>query len=303
MKRGIILTAILFIALLLPFASAGWLGDLFKKDVQESPQDFNVTVGNAAPTVGVTSITNPIVPAGLTGPVTIVFIATDNNGVGTLNNDAVSLTLDSVEIGEQTRTGTFADCDVPTDVNSTTRQYSCEVVMYYYDHEGDWTINVSIQDSSGTEGYDDDNVTVVPPLQEIRFTTDLIAFGTVAPGQTNLASSAPTTITNEGNYELDGIINYLYVNSTPLIGQTDNSENISADSFKAASSSVGDVCTSGTDLTGTPTADPIPSVILPKGSPGTPFPIEDINYCLISVPLISDQVYTTTVGTPWEVTI
>jgi len=305
MKKKGIMIGIFFLALLLPLISAGFLDKIFGKDVRESPQDFSVRVGNTPPTVTVQSIINPIIPAGSTGPVNIIFRASDNNGITTLVDSSIFIAL-NYSGGGESRAGTNANC-IPTDIDSITREYNCNITLFYYDHSGIWGINASIRDTGDLQGKDDDNTTVVPELRAISFPAGTIGFGSVTPGQTNIASLLPTGLTNNGNYGLDGVANSLYVESTSLIGQTNGAYNIPANNFKAAGASVSDVCSvGGTNLVGTPTQTPIPSVVLPKGSLGTSFPTENVSYCLTLVPSgLLDQIYSTTAsgGVAWQITI
>jgi hypothetical protein len=305
MKRGIMIFSILFLALLLPFASAGFLDKLFGKDVRESPQNFSVTVGNSAPTLDVQTIINPNIQPASTGSVNISFIATDNNGASTLNDSTLLISLNYPGGGEQTRTGTNANC-VSNNINSTTKRYNCSVNMFYYDHVGSWTINVTLRDAGGLQGKDDDNTTLVPSLKSIAFSLGTIGLGSVAPGQTNITSLTNTTLTNNGNYDLNGGTQNLSINSTPLLGVSNQTYSIPANNFRASGSSVPNVCLSGTTLIGTPIETAIPSVILSKGSPATPLPTENISYCLTLVPTgLIDQVYSTTAsgGIAWDLRV
>jgi len=300
MKRGIITLMTMFLVITLPFVSAG-IFDIFKKDPQLSPQEFSVTVGNVAPTITVISTINPIISAGGTDTVNLIFRIVDTNGNTDIDETTLAITLDFSGGGETTRAGTIVDCASQI-IDANTKEYDCDVDIYYYDAAGAWDIDITADDQGGLTGQDNDDTFTVAQLKAVSLNSASISFGNVAPGQTDQPSTSPTTVTNEGNFNVPSL--GLTVQSAALIGLTNALETIPADRFKSADETVGVVCTSGTELDGTAIA--IPNFILSKGSTITPLPTRDIQHCLDDVPAsLSSQVYSTTGtgGTSWDIAI
>ena len=206
MKRGITILFIASIFITLPFISAG-LFDFFKKDAQLSPQEARAQVGNADIIIQdpMVSITPPIITAGGTDPVNIVFRVKDNNGNADIDDSSLNINIDYSGGGETTRSGTIADCST-LDIGNNIREYDCNINMYYYDAAGTWNIVISISDlgTPTSSDTDSDDSFTVSQLKAIDPTPLTINFGNVVPAQTDIESLTPTTVENQGNFNEKG---------------------------------------------------------------------------------------------------
>lgn len=295
MKKEAIL--IILLAFTMPLVSAG-LFDWIKEKVQlapSQPTDVRVQVGNAAPTIQSISA----IPAVFLSPspsitsVTFTFIARDKNGAADLNDATASANFN--KLGETTRT---AACSFLSQLGKE-RTYQCITDMQYYDDAGTWNVAVSINDQAGLTASSTSAFTV-NLLKDISISPATISFPTVEPEQVDVPSSGPTTITNNGNFEvpLDGSIK---ITSFDLLGETIPTEIIPALNFRASGSlESATVCTTGTGLIDS-TAIPI-TANLPRGPSGSN--TETLTYCITLVPsAISTQFYSATGGIAWIIGI
>ena len=285
--------SILVLALLLPFASAGFLDKFFGKDVQKSPQDFSVTVGNADPVVSITSIdTDNLVDLiqGSITPVQIIFNVTDANGLVDLNETTLFIQYTYDLGGEATRSGNIASCSSGDSGN--TRTYICNINMEHYDAYGAWTATVSIDDQqAGSPDLNTRGFTVIQ-LRAISLSPATINFPSTTPGVNDYLSSSNTTVTNEGNYNLAS--NDLGITAYNLcdVGCTNT---LATSNFNSGDQSR-DPCTLGETLINSASV-PIPIFTLTKGNPGTPLPTRDIRHCL-DVPAGTAQAVYSTANPP-----
>lgn len=293
---------VLLITVTLPFVSAG-IFDMFKKDVKLAPQEARTQVSNVAPEIQdpMQSITNPVPAAGGTDPVNIVFRVRDNNGNADIDDSTLTIDTDYSGGGEAPRDGTILDCSV-TPIGNNIKEYDCNIDIYYYDAAGIWDIVIYIEDSGGLSDTDNDDTFTVPELKAIDPTPATIDFGSVAPAQTDVVSQSPTTITNEGNFNIP-VDTGLELRASALIGLTTSTETIPVTSFRSADTSeAGTVCSiGGVAHDGTYLA--IPAFVLSKGSVATPLPTREIPHCLVIVPdPLSSQEYSTTGtgGQAWD---
>jgi len=297
-KKGVILS-ILLLAILIPFASAGF-SDWFKKNIQKSPQDVSVQVGNAIPVVTVVTTPGSVsLIAASTVQVPIEFTASDQNGRDDLVDSSVSISFDHQTLAEQ-RTGTFSDC-TPSNIDTTTKRYDCIIDIEHYTGQGTWDITVSIGDGTDT-GTDNDDTFIIQLLKAIDVDPDTITFGSVIPGGP-AALGDNTQVFNEGNHNI--ATDELQITAQDLIGELFPTETIPADRFNSADQSEGDVCNNGVSLVDN-TAISISNFILAKGTSGTPLPTRDVVHCLFDIPTgLSDQTYSAlgTGGNQWEFTI
>ncbi len=298
MKKEIIL--IIFLALVMPLVSAG-LFDWLKEKVQlapAQPTDVRVQVRNIAPTIeNINSI--PAVnlnPAPSTTSVIFTFTARDRNSAADLNDATASANFS--KIGEQTRT---SPCTFQSQPNSREKIYQCTVNMQYYDDAGTWSIGVNVQDQGGLVAASSSSTFTVNLLRDITLSQATINFPSVAPEDVDIISTIPTTIANNGNFEVpvDGNIR---ITAFDLQGETTLSEIIPASNFRATGNSgIATVCSTGTPLVDS-IAVSIPSTILPRGPAGSN--TEDITNCITLVPIgISNQFYSATGGRAWIIGI
>ncbi|MDO8508710.1 MAG: hypothetical protein Q7S27_03425 [Nanoarchaeota archaeon] len=295
MKKEAIL--IILLAFTIPLVSAG-LFDWLKEKVQlapSQPADVRVQVKNSAPVIEAISAIPAVSlsPNPSTTSVIFTFRATDKNGPADLNDVTASANFNKA--GETTRT---ASC-VLQSTQGRDKTFECTVIMQYFDDAGTWNVAVSIQDQSSVTASLTSTFTV-NLLKHISISPATISFPAVEPEETNVISTIPTTITNNGNFEapIDGDIK---ITSFDLQGETNPLQLILSSTFKVAGSSESaTVCSTGNSL-----IDSTPVVIsanLPRGQSG--LNTQDLIYCLTSVPAeIGTQFYSATGARAWTIGI
>lgn len=252
---------------------------------------FNVTYISANSPPSITFLNklppqNPI-ENGITS-VNFEIRVSDNDGVGDINDSSVNTGFKKT--GEQARSG---NCAWQSDIDAFTASYLCSVNMYYYDGAGTWNIEVNASDLSGASASTGASSFTYNSLKAIIITQpSQLNWSALISGSSNQQSSSdPTIIRNTGNYE-----GQILVNAKNLLGLEYPSELISADLFSASAIS-GNEC-SGTQLQSDITV-PISDSSLTRGSSA----IEEIYYCLRSVPELPSQSYTAQGANSWIISI
>ena len=164
----------------------------------------SATVGNQAPNISVAAGIAATGNAASTANITIVFNVTDPNGVSDLNDSSVDVNISRA--GETTRT---LDACGTSDIDTDTRQYSCNVSFFFYDGAGAWDINVSIQDNSRAYAANlSEQTATINTLDAVTVVKGSIAFSG-SPGTNNIAADEnPQRLNNSGN------VNYGSINLT-----------------------------------------------------------------------------------------
>jgi hypothetical protein len=303
-KRKVVYSLMFSIVFVLfvSFVSAGFWGDTFLGPSDTT--DVDVTVGNVIPTI----VTAPVIanvdltpydpllnPTGLTS-VSFSFVATDPNGVGTLDDSTAtaSFTFNAV-----TRNDALCD-ESPPSTSGSDRTYFCSIDFNFYDEEADWVITVSVDDTNAATGSDNSNVVHVNLLKDISLTSGTpINFGSVAPGQANVQpTSGAVEVRNNGNYDA----NTISITGNDLEDDTE-SDIIPATSFTSSGTNEADVCGAGTSLS--TSAVTIPSSDLPRGAIGSNLE-SDLKFCLQVPGILATASYSTTEGvdtTAWTIGI
>jgi len=196
-----------------------------------APTTVNFTVnlsigGNSVPVITwVESGLSPNPVESTTTTVYILFNASDNNGHADIDASTAQIVLSRA--GETVRTS-GASC-VNYNNDSLTKLFNCSVNMQYYDDDGAWTINASVEDFSAA--YDDDTATTLAygTLQALRGSPLGISFGAVNLGIQNQASNDPLVLNNTGNQ------NFTQINLTAydLVGQDNSLQYIAASDLYA----------------------------------------------------------------------
>jgi len=262
----------------------------------------DVNLINQPPVISVISIEDPVnLITGSPKPVNIQFEIMDPNGYSDIIDSSLAISFNH-QTTTETRTGDYTNCIISND-GSNTKTYSCNLIMMYYDSEGIWNISIGIEDSIG-QGDSTSSTLEVNPLIAFTLTPpEGISFSGVQPGESSQTSSSDTTITNLGNQEIPGDSN-LWITSRALFGQTNPSFSIPGDNFRSASSTEsGTVCTVGGVGLIQDTSVVIPAINLVKGTDTTPLPTETIKHCLVQVPAIPQQEYSTSGFLAWDIEI
>lgn len=104
-------------------------------------------------------------------------------------------------------------------INISLSNFSCTMVLEFYDDPQDYAINCSINDTENRTGYNDTETFTYNSLTAINISPSYISFPTLNVSDTNIgALNDPMVINNTGNVNITAID----INATNLIGQTDD---------------------------------------------------------------------------------
>ena len=220
MRKNLLVTSIIttlaVMVILLSFSMISVVG---------APTTVNFTVnltlsGNANPSIqwvqsGVSA--NPT--ESTTTTVWIAFNASDANGYGDIDYSTAQIILTLA--GEAQRTS--STCNNYNN-DSLIMQFNCSINMQYYDLNGAWTINASVDDLSASKATDTSTTMSYGSLQAVRGNLAGITFGNVTLSQNTGASNDPLILNNTGNQ------NFTQINLTAydLVGTTTPSQYIPA---------------------------------------------------------------------------
>jgi len=172
-------------------------------DATAAYKNVTLTVGNTAPHIDqLSAISAQTIIPNSTQLVTLWFIATDQNGVGTLKT-AGSFGFFALT-GETTRNN--LSCTQYNVINSTSENVTCVIGVKYYDSPGTWTINVSINDTSNAEAHNDTtNFTLGSTVAVIQAPLNLSWTTSLNPTDTNKLADQPINVTNAGNMNISNL--------------------------------------------------------------------------------------------------
>ena len=166
--------------------------------------------------------------------------------------------------------------------------------MQYYDKAGSWSITINARDLAGQPAIGPVASFLYNELRAIVITSPVGALNwpTLNQGAPNvLSNNHPNVIENTGNYE-----GPILITAYDLIGQTNPSYSIPASSFSAGP-------TSGLECTATQLQNSISTSITGTNIPRGVGAIEEIYYCIPSVPFVSSQSYSATGASSWIIGI
>ena len=253
MKRGvgkIVLTILLITSLLIiPMASAGFFSDFKARitgEALEANVGLNITItSGTAPEVRIvrndtmTDLSSSGPNEGpVKTPVMINFTAYDADGFGNLDDSTALINFS--RSGETTREN--ASCGWLADYNTNYANYSCNVSMWWWDGTGIWNITAYIADLSSNTGTNTSQSFSIGVTTGVVGSPSALTFPSVAPGATDsLSTNDPMLFNNTGNSD-----NYVEVNSTNLLGETNSSLALYASNFTV---DVVDTCNTGDAMT------------------------------------------------------
>ena len=225
--------------------------------------------------------------------VTFSFIATDLDLVSNLNDSSAKATFNRT--GETSRHNTT--CTV-VDLNTTSANYTCAIDMWYWDSNGDWTINVSVGDITGAHAYDNSSTFQLDLTTAMVISPSSLSWGTLSLTSINQLANENITINNTANKDItDGNLN---VTAIDLQGVSDDTYTLLAGNFSIATTyacGVGSVMLNDTTLK-------ISGATIPKGNNSEGNGQEQIFFCLEEISYgISLQTYDTTGGSSGAWTI
>ncbi len=150
-KETYLFLALIFLMLIIPLTSAGFV-DWFKATITGKDTSgttaLNITIGNAPPTIAFVSVIPDQTPNenGINST-TFTFNATDTDGFLNINVSTAQARFNKT--GETTRVNTSC---INLSQSGDNVNFSCTIDMWYYDGNGDWTINVTIKDINDAPG-------------------------------------------------------------------------------------------------------------------------------------------------------
>lgn len=287
------LTILLFLCII-PYVSAG-LFDFLTGKATSDTTSLSITVGNTAPTITFVSAipTQSVTELGTT-TIPVTFLASDTDGAANLNNASASAQFNRT--GETTRAD--LDCTAVGTVDATTVNYSCSIDMWYWDANGDWSINVTVRDINSALASDDVTVFTLDLTTAMQMNPTSLAWNSLSPTDTDeLSTSNPITINNTANRDItDGNVEVTALN---LQGETTTSEYLLAEDFSV---NTANAC-EGTAMVHS-TATGVSGATVTAGNLTAGNGQEDLYFCLEEVTGgISSQTYSTTGLGEWTVAV
>ncbi len=260
---------------------------------------LNVTeVSNVAPTIEwVQTISAQDPSIGTTKSIIFNFTATDINGINDIDNSTAAAYFQRA--GEITRSNNSC---LPRNASTNSITFTCTIDMWYWDENGAWTINATIQDNSAEYAKNSSETFTYNILTAMVISPTEINWPEINLPDTDTGSNDdPITINNSGNAEP------LNINITAynLQGEETTTQYIYANNFTVGDTDQG--C-SGTAMVNA-TSTNVTSVVLHKGNHSLNYNNatsgqEQIYFCLKGVPQdISSQSYSSTAYGAWEIKI
>ena len=300
-KEIYLLMGLIFLMLIIPLASAGIFSDLWGKITGQATSNatvVNITVGNNFPTIGFVEVITAQAPTDdTTTSITFNFTATDSDGAADLDPTTAEARFNRT--GEATRVNTSC-VELTTAGNDA--NYSCTIDMWYFDQNGPWTINVTIDDDQGAGVENSSTTFTYNVLAGMKINQTSLTWPSVAIGQTNVGSNNdPVQINNTGNQEPNDI----NVTGFHLRGEVTTTEFIFVGNISVENASQG--CT-GTAMSNATSLN-ITSAVLQRGNHSLNYDNatsgqELIFFCITEVPSgISQQSYSSSAYGSWTIEI
>ena len=289
-NRGVYIVFAVILLLSMTVISAGFW-DIFTGKASSADQNVSVSV------VGANAVIITVPPTSGTpnegGSRTIIFNVNVTDPDGSSDINTTSVRYEITKAAQTTKTGS---CPFQNNISSTTSNFTCTTVFWYYEASDAWNIRVEAKDvGNGTLMNGTNNLTY-GSLNAFLMSPSSITWPGVATGGTNQqANNDPTLINNTGNY-----VSNISITGIDLKGEIIQSEMIPANNFRAGS-------VFNLECTATPLVNGSSVVI--AGSSSNPGNISagggagqaNIYYCIPSVPLVSSQIYSTNQGGSWTV--
>jgi hypothetical protein len=242
-KRGIY-TWVLIIAVIiltLSLVSAGVLKDFYAKITGKAPTQvvgLNITVtgGNAPVILEVYNYSMTDVSSGTNeGPsltfISIVFNASDAQGVGNLNNASAKINVTWSEGTSAVRENTSC-ARVAGQSNAISANFTCNITLAWWDAPGVWDITAYIADLNGNLCCNDSvRNFAIGPTDGMAANQSFLNWSSISPGASNQEAVDFVGINNTGNRDRS-----LLVNSSDLIGETNADYALGANNFSVKDS-------------------------------------------------------------------
>jgi len=228
--------------------------------------------------------------------ITLIFNATDADGAGDLNLSTAQGYINSTT-GD---TRFNLTCTQFANVNSSTERFECNISLFWFDIDGDWTINVSIKDNSSNYVENIFNTFTVAATKGMKMDEGSLAWTSINLGDSNKLADGNLTINNSANTNLSSV----NVTAYNLHGTTTASQFIFADNFSVQ---VINNC-DGPDGLGNASNTTVTNTTLEIGNhtAGT-IAQQDLAFCLEAIEpgggSLSVQTYDTTTSIAWDINV
>jgi hypothetical protein len=233
MKKGVklILFFCLGILIVLSIISASWFGDLKNKITGEATQSVGLNVSIGGPQIiTVYNDTIPTLSSLASGPtentftdVVINFTVYSTSGSGNLNKSTAFANI----TGDATRQN--ASC-YNTESSGNYANYTCRIVMWWWDGTGTWTINTYIEDNQTNSVTNASTDFYVGERTAFVMGPGTLEWPGISPGGTNQTSNNDALLLNNtGNDVID--VSSISINASNLRGETTPSEALWANNF------------------------------------------------------------------------
>jgi len=302
MKRGRLLIIVSIILILsVSLTSAGFFSDFWGKITGKATSDttaLNITIGNSVPTTPfVQEISAQDPSIGTTKSITFNYTVTDTDGFANIDNDTAEGYFQKA--GESTRSNTSC---IPRNASTNSITFTCTIDMWYWDENGAWTINVSIQDINNAYAENSSETFTYNLQTAMAMSPTSLGWPSVGLTDTDIGSNEdPITVNNSGN-DINLNIN---VTALDLKGETTTTQYIYSNNFTVEDTTEG--CSGTAMVNGTSTN--VTSSILQRGNNTLNYNNatsgqEQIFFCLKGVPQgISSQSYSSAALGAWTVAI
>jgi len=180
-------------------------------------------VANIAPNISFVYASSATPNDGSSKEVYILFNASDGDGFGDINVSTANVTLNF-----STTFRNSTNCTLQEGAG-TTAKINCTVIIYYFDPDGLWTINVSVKDNSSVIAYNDTTLHTMNVLSAMQISPTSLSFGTsLGTGDSDInATDDPLIVNNTGNQDFTTI----QVRGVNLAGLERPSEIVPASNF------------------------------------------------------------------------
>jgi len=248
-KRGvyIFIWVVFSILLISSPAYAGffdWFEDFRARITGEVTQvtDINITLGaggGAAPTVidvfNDSTIGQTLNEGIVSTNFTVNFSVVDTDGAGNLDDSKAGVNFTAT--GEDVRYNSTCKLDISSGDNAN---YTCEVIMWWWDGSGTWTINATAIDNNGNRATNGTETFLVSATTGFVQSPGNITFATLTAGSTNnTATNDALVLNNTGNQDIAQTD--ISINATDLVGEANSAFALYTGNFSVGNTTGGSV--------------------------------------------------------------
>jgi hypothetical protein len=246
-KRNLsIVTVILFVVLLISFASAGFFDFLKPTGKATDTFDVNISVTSGTPNIynvfGYSAVGLNLGPGNT--HFYINFSVNDSDGAFNLNNATAALNL---SLGSEI-TRYNSSCWT-YEYGGNHANVSCNITMWWFDGDGNWEIGVNITDNNGNTGTNTTQTITVNTLDGFEMYPSSLSFSTLTPGTYNQTPSNYLLMKNTGNIPYTS--NLVDINASDLRGEDTPGLALWADNFSASPNTGGNIECNGSSVSAT----------------------------------------------------